>query len=59
MIKAIKVDNGLIYFCGVCDQRMERMTIRTCILLDDIDHVILRCPVCFTLASVMKKDCCN
>ena len=59
MVKAIKVEKGLIYSCEECGVKLDKMNMLFVLLLDAIEHRILRCPVCFTLYSVREKDCAN
>jgi len=63
MIKAIRVEKGLVYYCGECSSKLDRMHIvskfPTELFLDNVSHVILRCPICFTLSSVGREDCAN
>jgi len=58
MVRAIKSENGLIYFCGECGQKLEKLEVPF-VFLDGVKHVVLRCPVCFTLSSVREIDCGN
>ncbi len=68
MIKATKVEEKLIYYCGDCGQKLDRVEISGGFVgdamfihleLDRVVHVVLRCPVCFTLSSVRAEDCGN
>lgn len=58
MIKAVKTDKGLHYFCGECGAKLDRVQ-SAFLFVDGVRHVMLRCPICFTLSSVGREDCAN
>jgi len=58
MIKAIKVEEKLVYSCGECGKRLDRVQ-SAYLFVDGVRHVMLRCPICFTLSSVGREDCAN
>ena len=58
MIKATMVEEKLYYFCGECGAKLDRVQ-SSYLFVDGVRHVMLRCPMCFTLSSVRAEDCGN